>query len=93
MIFLFPEIPPERKMKDDLSEKIVFSKRLLWNMIFLVLSEKIYIFFGRKMEDDLSQEIHRNMIFFVYTQGRCELGDAPLRQKKIKDDLIPQKYT
>ena len=65
-----------RKMKDDLSqkntwkydiffkcsEKMVFPKRLLWNMIFLVVlsgkmiflfSENKILFFRRKMEDNL----------------------------------------
>ena len=55
-------LPPGRKMKDDLSqkntyffmifffrcsEKLVFSKRSHWNMIFLVLSGKV-VFFSRK---------------------------------------------
>ena len=52
-------------------EKIVFPKKSCWNMIFLVLSGKMvfffreiwYFFFGRKVKDDLSQEIHENMIF------------------------------
>ena len=44
-------------------------------MNFQVLSGKIvsffprrirYIFFGRKMKDDLSEEIHRNMIYMTY---------------------------
>ena len=42
-------------------------------MIFLVLSGKIggffpenIFFFGRKMKDDLFQEIHGSMIFSVY---------------------------
>ena len=52
-------------------KKMVFLKNLCWNMIFLVLSGKMvfffrkiwYFFFGRKMKDNLSQEIHENMIF------------------------------
>ena len=82
-------IPPGRKTKDDLSrqkntwkydiffkcsEKMEFSKKLHWNMIFLVLSGKMVFFpktwyfsVGRKMKDDISQEIHRNMIFSVWT--------------------------
>ena len=43
-------------------------------MIFLELSGKMVLFygkyefflFGQKMKDDLSQEIHGNMIFSVY---------------------------
>ena len=78
-----------RKMKDDLSQKkkihrkMIFSwnapkrwsfqKKWCLNMIFLVLSGKIGVFFpenifffGRKMKDDLFQEIHGSMIFSVY---------------------------
>ena len=52
-------------------EKMVFSKKLRWNMIFLVLSGKM-IFLSpenmisplrQKMKDDLSQKNTRNMIF------------------------------
>ena len=67
-----------RKMKDDLSqkntwkydlfrkcsEKMVFPKKLHWNMIFLVLSRKmifpfpknIILFSRQKMKDGLSQK-------------------------------------
>ena len=52
-------------------EKIVFPKKSRWNMNCLVLSGKMVFFFrkiwcfffGRKLKDDLSQEIHGNMIF------------------------------
>ena len=41
-----------------------------------------YFFFGQKMKDDLSQEIHGNIIFFVCTY-RCYKRDAtPICQKK-----------
>ena len=51
------------------SEKIVFPKKFHWNMIFLIswgkmtfLFPKNMIFFSRrKMKDDISQKIHRNM--------------------------------
>ena len=50
-----------------------FSKKSLWNMIFLVLSrkmvlffQKIYFFFGQNMKDDISQETHKNMVLSVY---------------------------
>ena len=64
------------------SEKMVFSKMLHWDMIFLVLSGKIvfffaktwYFFLGRKLKDDLSQETHGTMIFFLYT-CRCYKHD------------------
>ena len=53
------------------SEKMAFLKKTHWNMIFLVSSGKMIfhfsgsmmLFFRRKMEDDLSQKIHANMIF------------------------------
>ena len=62
-------------------------KKSCLNMIFLVLSgkmvfffRKIYFFFGRKMEDDLSQEIHGNMIFSVYMY-KCYKYDITLLKK------------
>ena len=71
-------------------------------MIFLVLSGKMgWLFFfyenmifsfGRKMKDNISQEIHGNMIFFVYMY-KCYKYDIILLQKKIKYDLLPKKYT
>ena len=48
-----------------------------WRFFF----HKIYFFFGRKMEDDLSQEIHVNMIFSVYMY------------KSYKYDILSKKYT
>ena len=72
--------------KDSLSKK-----KSRWNMIFLVLSGKVvfffwkiwYFFFGRKMKDDLSEEIHGNIIFFVYMY-KCYKYDITLLQKKSK---------
>ena len=64
-------LSPEQKKKPwghdiffKFSEKMVFRKKLHWNMIFLVLSEKIIflfhenmiIFVRPKMKDDLSQK-------------------------------------
>ena len=65
--------------------------KLRWNMIFLVLSGKMgffsriiwYFFFGRKMKDDLSQGICRNMIFSVYMY-KCYKYDITLLQKRSK---------
>ena len=65
------------------------SKRPGWNMTFLVLSRKMifvfsetrYFFFGKKMKDDLSQEIHGGMVFSVYTCRRYKRGVRFLRQK------------
>ena len=41
-----------------LSEKVVFFSPKTW-----------YFFCGHEMRDDLAQEIHGNIIFFVYTYG------------------------
>ena len=60
---IFPVLPGERKMKDDLSqknrskydifckcsEKIVFPKKMHWNMIFLVLSRNMVFHFPKNM--------------------------------------------
>ena len=92
-----------QKMKDDLSqkntweydnffkcsEKMVFSKKSLWNMILLILSGKVvffypkiwYFFFRRKIEDDLSQEMHANTIFSVYMY-KCYIYDITLLLKR-----------
>ena len=84
----------------QMPRKDALSKKIRWNMMFLVLSGKMvfffrkiwYFFIGRKMKDDLSQEIHGNMIFFVYMY-KCYKYDITLMQKKINDDLLPKKYT
>ena len=79
-----------------------FQKRPCRDMILLVLSGKMifffaktYFFLGQEVRDDLSQEIHGNMIFSVYTYGCYKRGVTPLcqKKKKIKDGLIPQKCT
>ena len=82
------------------SEKMVFSKKLYWNMIFLVSPGKLAFFlpktwyysFGRKMKDDPSQEIHGNMIFSVYTHRYYKHGVSPLCQKKSKMIFPSKKY-
>ena len=64
------------------------SKKMHWNIIFLVLSGKRVFFFrkiwyfsfGRKMKDNFSQEIHGNMIFSVYMH-KCYKYDIILLQK------------
>ena len=83
------------------SEKKVFSKRaapghdlsciILKDGIFF--PKKRYFSLGQEASDDLSQEIHGNMIFSVYTYGCYKPGVTPPCQKRIKDGLIPQKYT
>ena len=72
------------------SEKMIFPKKSHWNMIFLVVlfgkmiflfPENMILFFRQKMKDDLSQEIHGNMIFSVYMY-KCYEYDITLLQKK-----------
>ena len=60
-------------------------------MIFLVLSGKMVFFpqnmiffFRQKMRDGLSQEIHENMMFSVYTYVCYKRGATPLFPKKSK---------
>ena len=91
------------KTKDDLSqkniwkydiffkcsEKIVFPKNSRLNMIFFVISgkmffffQKIYFFFRRKMkEDDLYQKTSGNMIFSVCMRRRIRCGITLLAKK------------
>ena len=45
------------------------------------------------MKNDLSQEIHRNMIFSVYMYKYYKHDITLLQKKKVKDDLLPKKYT
>ena len=85
------------------SEKIVFPKKLNWNIIFLVLSGKTVFFrestillFRRKMKDDLSQKKHGNMIFSVYSVKMVFLFPTKMISafcQKSKDGLLPKKYT
>lgn len=61
-------------------------------------SRKYDIVSCQKVKDDLSQKIHGNMIFFVYTCECYKHGVTPPvipqpQPKKIKDDLLLQKYT
>ena len=52
-----------------------------------------YFFPGQKVRGGHSQEIHGNVTLSVYTYGCYKRGATPLLQKKIKDGLIPQKYS
>ena len=71
---------------------MTFSKRLRWNITFLVLFGKMvfvfpearYFFFVRKMKDNFSQEIHGGTVFSVYTSRRYKRGVTPICQKKSK---------
>ena len=56
-----------------LSEKMVFPKKLCWNMIFLVIlgkmiflfPENIILYLRRKMKDDLSQKKYTEIWYFL----------------------------
>ena len=66
-----------------------FEKGLRRDMIFLVSSGRMffletYFFLGRKMGDDLSQEIHGNMISSVYTYKYYKRDATSLCQKNSK---------
>ena len=87
---IFSSGPPKRRS---------FQKGPRLDMIFHVLSGKMvfffsktrYFFLGQESRDDPSQEIHGNIIFSVYTGGCYKPGVMPHCQKKIKNDLIPQR--
>ena len=75
-----------------LSEKMVFSKRatpghdhcsIIWRD-GISFPKTWYSFLGQEVRDDLSQEIHGNMIFSVYTYGYCRRGVTHLCQEKSK---------
>ena len=69
-----PVLPGKRKMKDDLSqkntlkydifckcsEKIVFPKKLHWNMVFLALSRNMLFLFPKKYDLILCTENERS---------------------------------
>ena len=76
-----------------------FQKGPCWDMISLVISGKMvfffpktwYFFLGQKVRDDLSQEIHENMIFSEYT--RCyKRGAMPLCQKNQRQSYPAKMY-
>ena len=75
-----------------LFEKMVFSKRGragTWSFLYYLerwyfFPKTWYFFLGQEARDDLSQEIHGNMIFPVYTYGCYKRGVTPLCQKKSK---------
>ena len=79
----------------SLNEKMTFpkkkKKKLRWDMIFLVLSGKMVIFFRKiwsfyfrwKKKDKFSQGINGSMIFSVYMY-KCYKYDITFLQKKKK---------
>ena len=61
----------------------------LWSLLYYLerwyfFPKTWYFFLGQEARDDLSQEIHGNMIFPVYTYGCYKRGVTPLCQKKSK---------
>ena len=78
----------------DLLKIWSFQKVPRRHMIFLVLSGKM-VFFSRKhdifslkkVRGDLSQKIHENMTFSVYTHWCYKCGATPLYQKTTKKVL------
>ena len=70
-----------------MSWKDGLSKKLCWNMIFLVLSgnmiflfpENMILHLRRKMKDDLSEKIHGNMIFSSNFLKRWSFQKGPRR--------------
>ena len=79
-----------------------FQKGLRWDMEFLVLSGKM-VFFSPRKHDIFSLGGKRGVIFCMkYVGIRCfectrtgvtNVAPRFSVKKKIKDDLIPQKYT
>ena len=69
----------------------------IWSFLYYLerwyfFPRKIWcFFFGRKTKDDLSQEIHANMMFSVYMY-KCYKHDITLLQKKSKK-IFSQKNT
>ena len=85
------------------SEKIVpsFQKRLtspghdlsctIWKNDFF-FPKTWYFFLGRKMKDDLSQEIYGNMIFSMYLYGCYKRDTTPLCEKSQGWSYLAQIY-
>ena len=69
-----------------LSEKMVFSNRTLYYLErWHFFPPKTWYFFPeQKVRGGLSQELHGNMTFSVYTYGCYKRGTTPLCQKKSK---------
>ena len=91
MIFL--KNKKKKKQEYDISSNMLkrwsFQRGPLCDMILLVLSWKMVFFsrkhdnfsIGRKMRDDLSQEIHGNMIFLCIRTGVTNLVPRPSVKK------------
>ena len=98
--FLFPDVLKRWSFQKNtrkyyiffkLSEKMAFPKRaapahdlscIIWKDG--IFSENMIFFPGQKVRGGLSQEIHGNMTFSVYTYGCYKRSATPLCQKKSK---------
>ena len=65
---------------------------IIWKDSFFFFGKCEFFFFGLKMKDDLSQEIHENMIFSVYMY-KCYKYDVTIlpgmifsRKNTLKDE-------
>ena len=115
-MILLKKAPPPKKKKRKRKNKTkrnteiwYFPKRWScqigsrWDMIFLVPSVKVVVFFpktqyfflGRKMRKgwSFSGNTRKHDISCVNVQVLQTWRHAPPLPRKIKDDLIPQKYT
>ena len=100
MIFL-KKIHRNMIFSSSLLKRWSFQKGLHRDMIFLVSSGKMVLFFpetwyfflGQEARNDFSQEIHGDMIFFVYTHGCYKRGVRPLCQKKSRMVLSGENTT
>ena len=99
MIF-FEKIHRNKIFSSNSLKRLSFQKGPRWHIIFLVLFEKMvffppktwYFFPGQKARGGPSQEIHGNITFLYTRTGVANVAPRP-SVKKIKDGLIPQKYT
>ena len=84
-----------------LSEKMVFSKGPLRDMIFLVLpgnmvffpENMIFFSLGRKWEMIFLKKYMDIWYFLCKRTSVTNMAPRPSVKKKIKDGIIPQKYT
>ena len=90
-IIFFSKIQGNMIFYSGLPKRRSFQKGSRRGMIFLVLSGKknffpgkTIFFLGQEASDDLSQEIHGNMMFSLYTCGCCKPGVTPPCQKKSR---------
>ena len=75
------------------SEKMVFPKKIAleYDFSYIIWKDGIffrkmwYFFFGRKMKDGFSQEIHGNMIFsvYMYKYYKCDITLLPKKSEMI----------